>query len=68
MDEHRSMPWRTDDQPELPQLTGGHKLPDVSLSSQATDGQPELPQITDGAREARILTALVTTRLLLIGN
>ena len=53
--EHRSMPQHTDDQPELPQLTGGHKLPDVGLL-QATDGQPELRQLTDNVREERVQT------------
>ena len=49
--EHRNMPQHTDDQPELPQLTGGHKLPDVGLP-QATDGQSELRQLTDSLRES----------------
>ena len=53
--EHRSMPQTTDDQPELPQLTGGCKLPDVGLL-QATDGQPELRQLTDSVREERVQT------------
>ena len=38
------MAWPTDNKPELPQLTGGQRLPD-------TDGQPELRQLTDGVRE-----------------
>ena len=53
--EHRSMPQHTDDQPELPQLTGGHKLPDDGLL-RATDGQPELRQLTDSVREERVQT------------
>ena len=44
------MAWPTDNKPELPQLTGGQRLPDVGLP-QATDGQPELRQLTDGVRE-----------------
>ena len=49
------MPLPTDDQPELPQLTGGQILPDVGLP-QATDGQPELRQLTDGVREESVQT------------
>ena len=49
------MPLPTDDQPELPQLTGGQILPDVGLP-QATDGQPELRQLTDSVREESVQT------------
>ena len=54
-DKHHVMPQPTDDQPELPQLTGGQKLLDVGLP-QAIDGQPELRQLTDGVREESVQT------------